>query len=242
MNKVSVIIAAKNEGPRIGSVLDVVTKHPLVDEVIAMCNGCTDNTVDVARSYGVNVHEDARSIGKTKAIKKGISLAKNDVVLLIDADLRDLVATDITNLASPVLTGQVDFTLSTRENSLLLFKLFGIDFISGERGMRKDLLDDPYIWSKSHVSYGLEVLMNKSLLKRGKTFISVMTKSHAIRKREKTSLVKGTLEDYSMIFNIFRVIPFYEFFWQLFKMSYLSKRYKKMIKAQTKASSASYPS
>lgn len=229
MNKASVIIAAKNEGPRIGSVLEVVTKHPLVDEVIAMCNGCTDNTVEVAESYGASVHSESKAMGKTLAVKEGLSLAKNDVILLIDADLKDLTAEDITNLASPVLKGQVDFTLSLRKNSLLMFKLFGIDFISGERGIRKEILEDPYIWSRSHVSYGLEVLMNKSFLRRKKTFVSVPTNSYAIRKKEKTNFIKGTLEEFAMIFSIFKVIPFYGFFWQFFKMSYLNSKYQKLL-------------
>ena len=112
MSKISTIIAARNEGPRIGDVLKVLVKHPLVDETLVMCNGCTDNTASVARSYDVRVYEDSQIIGKTMAIKRGLSLAENDTILLIDADLRNLTSEDITNLVMPVLTGQVDCTIS----------------------------------------------------------------------------------------------------------------------------------
>lgn len=232
MNKVSVIIAAKNEGPRIGAVLDVLVKHPLVDEVIVMCNDCTDDTANVARSYNIRVYEDPQAIGKTMAIKKGLSLAKKDTIFLIDADLRDLSAEDITNLIMPVLTDQVDCTISLWENSTFIYKLLSIDHMSGGRVIKKDLLGDAAIWSKSHLSYSLEVLMNRSLLSRKKTFVSVRTDMHNTRKKEKTNFIRGNIEEVSMMSNIFKVIPIYEFFWQLFKMAYLNKRYQDILETK----------
>jgi len=88
--KVSVIIAARDEAPRIGKVLSVACNHPLVGEVIVFCDGSVDNTSEVARKYNAIVHDKDKPQGKTLAVKHGIELAKYDVVVLLDADLKGL--------------------------------------------------------------------------------------------------------------------------------------------------------
>jgi len=228
--KVSVIIAARDEAPRIGKVLSVACNHPLVGEVIVFCDGSVDNTSEVARKYNAIVHDKDKPQGKTLAVKHGIELAKYDVVVLLDADLKGLTAENITALATPVLEHKVDFTFSMRGNSSHIYKLFGVDFVSGERAIRKTLLADPLIWSKPRIGYGLEVLMNDSFLDRHKTFISVyLPNLYATPKSEKGPYWKGTWSDLTMVFNIFRAFPFYSVGWQFLKMSYLNHKYKKTL-------------
>ena len=74
--------------------------------------------------------------------------------------------------------------------------------------------------------------MNRSLMHRSKTFISVKLDYHAIRKREKTNFIKGNFGELSMITHIFRVMPVYEFFWQLFKMARLNKKYQDILETK----------
>lgn len=230
-DKVSVVIAAKNEAPRIAGVLDIVCNHPLVSEVIVMCNGSVDNTTEVAKRYEkAIVHDEIKAQGKTLSIKKGLEFVTNEVVVLLDADLMGMTQKNVTDLAQPVLDGKVDFTLSMRGNSLRIYKLFGIDFLSGERAMKTELLKDPTIWSRPHLSYGLEVLMNNSLLTRKKRFITVdLPNLHHPTKNQKEEFWYGTFADAAMVFNIFLAFPFYRVGWQLFKMSYLNKKYHKEV-------------
>ncbi len=231
-NKVSAIIAAKNEAKRIHKVLDIICKSPLVDEVIVVAGGSTDDTCKIARSYGVCVDDDDSLKGKTLNVRKGLSLAKNDIIFLIDADLEGLDNDAIERLVMPVKSGQVDMTLSIRKNSALIYKWFGIDFVSGERVLRKELLKDPSIWSKSNIGYSLEVLMNKSLLSKRKSFIAVnLPKLIAIRKSAKSKhYLTGALSDAAMVFKIFKALPFYEVIGQFFIMSKLNKKYQKLLK------------
>ena len=53
------------------------------------------------------------------------------------------------------------------------YPLLKVDWISGERAIRKDLLNDPLIWSKPEIGFSLETLMNKSFIDRGETFKSI---------------------------------------------------------------------
>lgn len=229
--KVSVIMAAKNEAGRIQKVLDVVCKNPLIDDVVVVAGGSTDGTCEIAKSYGVVVDEDDRLKGKTLNVKKGLSLARNNIVFLVDADLEGLDDQAIERLILPVADGHVDMTLSTRKNSALIYKWFGIDFVSGERVLNKQLLDDPLIWSKANIGYSLEVLMNKSLLEKKKTFAAInLPELIAIRKSAKSNhYIRGALEDAAMVFKIFKAMPFYEVIGQFFTMARLNRKYQKRL-------------
>ncbi len=224
-------MAAKNEAQRIGNVLKPICHHPLIGEIIVVCDGCIDNTAEIARSYGANVIEQKKSQGKALAVKVGLASAKYDTILLLDADLVGLTEKNVTDLVWPVLSGKVDFTLSIRGNSSHIFKLLGIDFCSGERVIGKELLASSGFWSQPKVGYGLEVLMNNSLLKRHKKFITVsMPNLHHLTKSQKMFRLKGWMRDIGMWLNIFRVFPFYKVIGQFIEMAYLNQKYHRQLK------------
>ena len=117
--------------------------------------------------------ENEVNIGKTASCKRGLEEAKNEIILFLDADLIGLTGQNIDDLVNPVIDGYADWTLSLRANSAIYMKLLKVDCLSGERALRKDLLEDPLIWSKPQIGYSMEILMNRSLLSSGAVFISV---------------------------------------------------------------------
>ena len=222
--KISVVIAAYNEEPRISKVLMIVEHHPLIDEIIVVNDGSVDKTSDIVRKFDVTLIENENNLGKTLSVKKGIEAAKNDLIMLLDADLIGLDQRAIEILAKPVLDGVVDWTLSLRGNSLGIMKLAKMDWVSGERVIPRNLLIQPLIWSRPDIGYGLEALMNKSLLASKRTFCSVYLPNVTIaNKADKIGFIKGWMADIKMVMQISKVIPFHQFIWQFIKMAYLNK-------------------
>lgn len=230
MNKqISVVIAAYNEEPRIAEVLKIVENHPLIDEVIVINDGSKDNTSQVVKKFNVILIENEKNMGKTLSVKRGIEAAKNDLIMLLDADLVGLDSDAVTKLARPVLDNKVDWTLSLRKNSAGFMKVTKIDWISGERVIPKELLSDPLIWSRPDVGFGLETLMNISLLGQHKTFRSIYLPDLTITpKSGKVGLVQGIKGDIRMFRQIFKILPCHKMFGQFLKMAYLNHKYRKL--------------
>jgi glycosyltransferase involved in cell wall biosynthesis len=88
--KTCVVIAAYNEGPNIGGVVQQVkaTLNP-ADEVLVVDDGSTDDTAQQARNAGARVLVQSPNQGKGRAIKRGLEEASGDVVVFIDGDGQD---------------------------------------------------------------------------------------------------------------------------------------------------------
>lgn len=154
------LIAAWNEAPRIGAVLDAVAGHPLVAEVLVIDDGSTDGTAQVAAGYaGVRVLRLDRNGGKSAAVMAGVRATGHPLLLLLDADLQGLTPEDITALALPVLDGQADVAISLRGNAPRLWRWIGLDYISGERLVPRAVLER--IVAQGLPRFGIEVAMNR---------------------------------------------------------------------------------
>ena len=227
--KVSVIIAAYNEEPRIAEVLSVLANHPLIDEVIVVNDGSVDKTSDIVKRFNTTLIENKINMGKTFSVKRGLEKSKNEVILFLDADLVGLTKQNINDLVKPVLNGQAECTLSLRGNSSGYMKLFKVDWLSGERAVKKCLLNDHLIWSKLEIGFSLETLMNKSLIDRGLAFQSINLPNLKItHKPDKIGFFRGWYGELKMINQIFKVLPPNEVIYQFLKMSYLNKKIKKI--------------
>lgn len=84
----SIVIPAHNEASVIGRLLEALPKKIGTRDVqiIVACNGCTDATADLARSYGVTVVE-LETPSKIVALNAGDAVAKAFPRLYIDADI-----------------------------------------------------------------------------------------------------------------------------------------------------------
>ena len=168
MVALSCIIPAYNEAERIGAVLEVVSRHPLINEIIVVDDGSTDNTSRVAMSFdSIQVVIKAVNQGKSKAVCTGIRASHGSVLLLLDADLVGLSADQLTNLITPVTEGHADFSISLRGNALPPWRWLGLDYVSGERVLHREMIAGNLEEIEALPGFGLEVYMNNLVTNLG---------------------------------------------------------------------------
>jgi glycosyltransferase involved in cell wall biosynthesis len=83
----AVVVPAHNEAAVIGRLLSALSDRNESDEVVVVCDGCTDDTASVARSFpGVFVVEQTRG-GKPSALNTGDRVARIFPRFYVDADI-----------------------------------------------------------------------------------------------------------------------------------------------------------
>jgi len=206
--RISCIVCAFNEGPRIGAVLAVATAHPLIAEVIVVDDGSNDDTAEVAARFSnVRLILHTRNLGKSKAVATGVAAARHDLLMLLDADLKGLQVDDLTALAVPVLEERAAVSLSLRRNSLMVFRWIGIDFVSGERVVARRLLADVLQDINKLPRFGIEVFMNKRIIVAGLPIAIADWRSVTqSRKTEKLGWWRGVLAEWRMVFDLMHVV------------------------------------
>jgi len=111
--KISVIIPALNEEESIGQVLNDIPGE-IVEEVIVVDNGSSDNTVTVSKGLGANVIQEPLK-GYGAACLKGISILKQDtdIVVFLDADYSDYPQ-DLHTVVKPIINDNADMVIGSR--------------------------------------------------------------------------------------------------------------------------------
>jgi glycosyltransferase involved in cell wall biosynthesis len=204
MASVSCIIPAYNEAVRIGEVLRVVTEHPLIGEVIAVDDGSTDDTARmIARFAGARLIRQTGNTGKSRAICAGIRASTGTFLLFMDADLVGLAKKDVTALLQPVLSGRADASISLRKDALLPWRTIGLDYLSGERALRRDLVARHLNDLERLPGFGLEAYLNELLIRRQARIEIVRWNGVGHRyKTQKYGIGKGLAGEARMLMNI----------------------------------------
>ena len=85
---ITIVIPAFNEAAAIGPVLErlTLTSRELVEEIIVVDDGSTDETRQIASMEGVQVISHARNRGYGASLKTGILKARTEFVLTMDSD------------------------------------------------------------------------------------------------------------------------------------------------------------
>lgn len=166
MTTISCIIPAYNEAPRIAAVLERVLGHPQITEVIVIDDGSHDGTPEIAEGFRdahphLRVLRQAKNGGKTAAVAAGIAEAAGSHLMLLDSDLLGLTHADLGALIAPVAAGQADVTISLRRNAPRTWRVIGLDYISGERVIPREMLAARLDELNALPRFGLEVFMNR---------------------------------------------------------------------------------
>lgn len=112
---ISLGLPALNEEGTVGRVITTIRtalmdEHPVLDEIVLIDSGSTDDTVEIAEALGVPVHEHPQLLaahgshaGKGEALWKSLHVLQGDLIAWIDTDIRNIHPRFVYGLIGPLL-------------------------------------------------------------------------------------------------------------------------------------------
>lgn len=197
---VAVIIPAKDEEQRIGSVIRAALASKLATEVIVVSDGSTDRTAEVAAKVpGVTVVRLPVNQGKGAAMAKGVQKTKADVVVFVDADLQGLTGDHIDQIVAPVLADRCEVCLGIFRGGKFwsdTAQKFA-PYISGQRAMKRWIFDGAP--DLSDMRFGVEYALNYQAKRVKARVLRVVIRGVSnFHKEKKLGIGKGISARYKM--------------------------------------------
>ncbi len=166
------IIPTYNEEINVAGVLKVLQDTKILDEIILVDDGSSDGTVEILRQAALSdgrfrVIQHEKNSGKGQAIFTGWAATCAPVLLLLDADLKNLTPAHIQDLLDPILDRRADMTLGLFHgghfSTTLSHRL--TPFLTGQRGLRAELLK--YVSSDASAGYGFDIALTMAASQNG---------------------------------------------------------------------------
>ncbi len=204
--KTAAIIPAFNEDKTICDVLEVLEKSPLVDEIVVVSDGSTDDTVKNALKHSnIEVIELLENRGKGGAIKAGLDHTGADVLLFLDADLIGLKDFHVRELISPVIEAETRMTVGVFEKGRVATDIAQkmAPYLSGQRALRRELLES--ILDLDLSRFGVEVALHRYVEENhiSVQLVNLPDLSH-VMKEEKLGFCRGMAARGKMYWEIIK--------------------------------------
>lgn len=108
---ISVIIPALNEEKTIRKVIRQAKRFDLVSEIIVVDDQSMDNTIAEARKENVKIITSTH-LGKGDSMREGMMIAKNEILVFLDADIPNYASDIVEQLTRPLIADEADFVKS----------------------------------------------------------------------------------------------------------------------------------
>jgi glucosyl-3-phosphoglycerate synthase len=89
---------------------ELMTRYPLLDEIVVIDSGSSDRTRDIAREYGADVYKASDILphmepfkGKGENLWKALYITKGDIIIYLDADIKNIHHRFAYGLLGPLL-------------------------------------------------------------------------------------------------------------------------------------------
>lgn len=201
--KATAIVPAYNEGPRIGSILEILSSNSLIDQVIVVDDGSSDDTAERVEQYHVQYVRNDENRGKGFSMNRGVELASNDIIFFCDADITGLSHGIVEEIIRPVIHGEIDMFIGMRNRKwYAVHRIISfVPLLGGERALKKSLwqqVPDHY----KHC-FRIETALNFYALYYGSGFrYKVFKQLSQVIKEHKYGLWDGLRQRCSMIGQI----------------------------------------
>lgn len=216
-SKISCLIPFYNESIRILPVLKIITKIPMISEIVCVDDGSTDNMSEIIEKHypQITLVRLDQNSGKASAVQKGLEAIKNEYVLLMDADLKKINEYEVTAALNAVLQhDHIDMVILRRINAPWFVKFDRSDILfSGERILKKE--DLAAILNKKVVRYQLEIAINIYMQECGKNVYWMPSSALNTYKTKKMGFLIGLIKEKSMFADIIAYAGFLIFLKQI---------------------------
>jgi hypothetical protein len=213
------IVPCHNEAARVGFVLQALKQINQIKEIICVDDGSTDGTAEIIRDCfpSVILLRSEENQGKADAVLQGARATDCDFLLLVDADLQNILVDEFAYAVSAVKNEpQIDMLLLRRVNKDPLTRLVRGDItVTGERIVRRsDLIQ--VLESQPVQGFQLEVALNQFMLEQEKDVRWSPVSSTGMISLRKMGFWAGMKKELQMFPAIFRYIGFRKMMRQIF--------------------------
>jgi polyisoprenyl-phosphate glycosyltransferase len=111
------IVPAYNEEKRIGGVLEVLAESPLLDQIVVVNDGSTDDTSEIVGRFNRVTLIEQVNKGKGDALLAGVRVSKHPLLVFCDADLEGLKQEHLVQIIEPVRSGEFRLVVGSQEFS-----------------------------------------------------------------------------------------------------------------------------
>ena len=203
------IVAAYNEENTIADVLRALTNSPLIDEVIVVSDGSTDDTVRISRRFDVRTIALRENRGKGYAMRIGVDYASHDTLFFVDGDMLNVTERTIESLVLPVLRDECDMNIGVRHRGPVLdflhLKMQCGPVLSGIRVMKREVFEKvpPQYQERFKIEAALNCFCSRSGFRQQHTIIYELR--HII-KESKRGLSDGLRARWEMSREVFLLL------------------------------------
>lgn len=202
--RVAAIVPAFNEENTLADVLKVLKETPLVDEIVVVSDGSTDDTVAIGRAMGVRTIHLRRNHGKGTAMATGVANTTAPVLVFVDGDIMNLSGYLLYQLIEPVVSGCAAMNVGIRHRGWLLdfFHSRTGPLLSGIRCLERRVFEA--LPEETLGGFAAETALNYSCRRQGLVLTTtVLYELKHLVKEKKRGLVAGSRARFEMFASVF---------------------------------------
>lgn len=196
MEKITAIICVLNEEKTIRNVILSIQAFSIVNEIIIVNDGSTDNTGEIIKDLKQQIDiidvNLPKNRGKGYAMAIGVEYATNEIIVFVDADQVIIPSNYVYQMVASLLKNKCNMVLGYSTANILGKEVNPLKILTGERVLfKKDI--EPILNRMKESRFGVETLLYLYYISTGKTIL--FTRLYGLKhkdKYKKMSSIKAT--------------------------------------------------